>query len=239
MDSEAFFTLHKDLPREGPGEAADVAWAIRVAGTHGEARVCDVACGPGADTETLAEILPDAWIDAIDRQPGFVRATADRCARFGPRVKAWDGDMQELAGPYDLIWCAGAVYFLGVTEALQCWRPALTRTGCVAFSEPVLIGRDQPREVVEFWEEYPAITDEAGILARVTAAGYRCLGTRLVLGAPWAAYYGPQKERIETLRQGNVTDSLGEVLDAAEAEIAGWEAVPERIAYLLLVVAPE
>jgi len=27
----AFFTLHRDLPREGPGEPADVAWAMAVA----------------------------------------------------------------------------------------------------------------------------------------------------------------------------------------------------------------
>ena len=31
-DMEAFFTLHRDLPREGPGEPADVAWAALLAG---------------------------------------------------------------------------------------------------------------------------------------------------------------------------------------------------------------
>ena len=89
MDMEAFFLLHRDLPREGPGAPEDVKWAVDLAGTHGEARVCDAGCGPGADTETLAELLPDAWIDALDLHPGFAEATAARCARFRPRVKAW------------------------------------------------------------------------------------------------------------------------------------------------------
>ena len=38
-------------------------------------------------------------------------------------------------GPFDLIWCAGAVYFEGITECLQAWAPALKPGGAVAFSE--------------------------------------------------------------------------------------------------------
>lgn len=47
MDWDAFFALHRDLPREGPGEAADVAWALEVAGVAPGARVADAGCGPG------------------------------------------------------------------------------------------------------------------------------------------------------------------------------------------------
>lgn len=235
---DAFFTLHRDLPREGPGTAEDVRWAVDLAGTHGEARVCDAACGPGADTEALAALLPDAWIDALDLHAPFVEATSARCARFGPRVKAWTGSMAELAGPYDLIWCAGAVYFLGVTEALSAWKSALTRAGRVAFSEPVLIGEDQPQAVQDFWAEYPAITDEAGILARVKAAGYRVLGTRPILGAAWESYYAPMEARIADLRQGEHGPELAAVLDEGAREAAQWRAAPDRIAYLLVVAEP-
>ena len=238
MDWEAFFTLHKDLPREGPGTAEDVKWAVDLAGTHGEARVCDAGCGPGADTETLAVALPEAWIDAIELHAPFAEATAARCARFGPRVKAWAGDMAKLAGPYDLIWSAGAIYFLGVTEALSAWKTALTRAGKVAFSEPVLLGGEEPKAVRDFWEEYPAITDEAGILARVEAAGYRSLGTRRIIGTPWEAYYQPMEARIAEMRQGDVSDALEAALREGETEIANWRAAPDRIAYLLVVAEP-
>ena len=33
IPEDAFFTVHRDLEREGPGEAADVIWALEVAGT--------------------------------------------------------------------------------------------------------------------------------------------------------------------------------------------------------------
>ncbi|NDR55003.1 class I SAM-dependent methyltransferase [Aliiruegeria sabulilitoris] len=238
MDLTAFFTLHKDLPREGPGLPEDVRWAVELAGTHGEARICDAGCGPGADTETLAELLPDAWIDALDLHAPFAEATAARCARFGPRVKAWSGSMADLAGPYDLIWCAGAMYFLGVTEALSAWRGALTRAGKVAFSEPVLLGGSEPQAVRDFWAEYPAITGEAGIVERVERAGYRMLDRRLIIGAPWEAYYAPMEARIAELRAGPVSEALEAVLAEGAAEIAQWRAAPDRIAYLLCVVDP-
>ncbi|MFD0980708.1 class I SAM-dependent methyltransferase [Tropicimonas aquimaris] len=239
MDKEAFFTLHRELPREGPGCPEDVLWAIGVAGTHGEARICDAGCGPGADTEALAEYLPEAWIDAVDLHGPFADATSARCARFGPRVKAWQGSMADLAGPYDLIWCAGALYFLGVTEGLEAFRPMLTRAGRVAFSEPVLLGGAEPRAVQEFWAEYPAITDVAGIAARIATAGYRLLDTRLVIGAPWEAYYAPMEHRIAALRAEGVSDAVEAVLREGETEIAQWRAAPDRIAYLLCVVEPE
>lgn len=240
MDWDAFFTLHSDLPREGPGDAADVLWALDLAGVPAEARILDAGCGPGADTAVLAQARPEAWIDAIDRQAGLVAEAAARLARFGPRVKVWQGDMGAIAGPYDLIWSAGAVYFLGVTEALRAWRPALTRAGRIAFSEPVLLGGPEPKPaaVARFWADYPRITDAGGIAARIAAAGFAILGTRLIVGAPWAAYYEPLARRIADLRAGQVMPALAAVLDAAEVEIAAWRAAPERIAYQLAVVAP-
>ncbi|MFV0361224.1 class I SAM-dependent methyltransferase [Tropicimonas sp.] len=239
MDMESFFVLHRDLPREGPGEPQDVAWATEVAGTRGNCRVCDAGCGPGADTETLAALLPEARIDAFDLYPQFVAAAAARCARFGARVSARVGSMADLSGPYDLIWSAGAVYFLGVTEALARWRPALAEGGRVAFSEPVLLdAAENNRAVRDFWADYPAITDRAGIEARIRAAGYRVLGGRLIVGAAWEAYYLPQEARIAGLRASAVPEALEPVLREAEAEIANWRAAPDRIAYLLSVVAP-
>ncbi|HBB84928.1 MAG TPA: class I SAM-dependent methyltransferase, partial [Sulfitobacter sp.] len=44
----AFFTLHRDLPREGPGEPADVNWAVEQGDLPARAEIADVACGPGS-----------------------------------------------------------------------------------------------------------------------------------------------------------------------------------------------
>ncbi|MGL4311597.1 MAG: class I SAM-dependent methyltransferase [Paracoccaceae bacterium] len=235
---EAFFTVHRDLYREGPGTAADVHWALSVAGIGGAARVCDAACGPGADTVTLAEALPHARIDAVEMHEHFVQAAGARLAGFGPRVQVRQGDMTAISGPYDLIWCAGALYFPGVTEGLRQWRAALAPSGRVAFSEPVLLS-DAPSDIARaFWEQYPAITGLDGIVARVKAAGFRTIAHRIIVGAAWAEYFGPMRARIAALRQQAPEPALAEALDENAKEIAQWEAAPDEIAYALLVVEP-
>ncbi|MGY6549825.1 MAG: class I SAM-dependent methyltransferase [Roseinatronobacter sp.] len=233
---EAFLTLYSDLNREGPGAPADLGWALSVAATPAQARICDAGCGSGADTVTLAKNRPQARIEAVDKIAQFVAAAKARTAPFGDRVTVRQGDMAQLTGPYDLIWCAGALYFLGVTEGLRGWRPALAAGGVVAFSEPCLLPR--PSEAARaFWAEYPAISDVAGIRARVQAAGYRVLGEQMQVGDAWEAYYIPMAKRIERLRPA-ATGALAAALDAAEREIARWREAPSEIAYALMVVAP-
>ncbi len=233
---EAFLTLYSDLAREGPGAPADLGWALSVAATPAQARIMDAGCGSGADTLTLAKERPRARIEAVDKIAQFVEAAKRRTAPFGDRVQVRQGDMAQLQGPYDLIWCAGAIYFLGVTEGLRAWRPALAPGGAVAFSEPCLLPR--PSDAARaFWAEYPQITDVAGIRARVADAGYRVLGEQMQIGDAWEAYYIPMARRIAALRPG-ATGALAEALDAAEAEIARWRAAPSEIAYALMVVAP-
>ena len=157
---------------------------------------------------------------------------------FGDRVQVRQGDMAKLDGPYDLIWCAGAIYFIGIAQALRAWRPALAEGGRVAFSEPCLLPRPS-QAARDFWSvEYPQITDMAGIRDRVAQAGYRVLGENLQIGAAWENYYLPMERRIASLRPG-ASPELAAALDTAEAEIARWRAAPSEIAYALMVVAPE
>lgn len=235
--NEAFLTLYTDLAREGPGAPADLGWALSVAATPQLARICDAGCGSGADTVTLAKERPKAQIDAVDTIAQFVAAAQKRVAPFGARVQVRQGDMASIDGPYDLIWCAGALYFLGVTEGLSKWRKALAPGGAVAFSEPCLLSRPSAAARA-FWAEYPQITDVAGIRARVGAAGYRVLGEQMQVGDAWEAYYIPMARRIEKLRP-QARGALAEALDEAEREIARWKAAPSEIAYALMVVAPE
>lgn len=233
MAETGFWTVHRDLPREGPGSPEDVRWALDLAATPETARICDAACGPGADTVTLCEARPEASVEGIDKTPHFIEAARRRCPNASFRV----GDFSELTGPYDLIWCAGAVYFLGVTEALTTWRSALAPAGHIAFSEPVWLS-DTPSDAARaFWEEYPGITDLAGIEARVGAAGYRVIGHRLVVGQPWLAYYAPMQARLDRLRPDAGPELLPALKDA-QREIDLWHAAPDEIAYTLQVVAP-
>ena len=232
MNREAFFTVHRELPREGPGEAADVHWVLDQ--IPKPARVLDAACGPGADTVTLADALPEAAITAIDKMPHFVAETR---TRVPDRVTVREGDAFDVRGPFDIIWCAGAVYFKGVTQALKAWRPALGPNGRVAFSEPLQPGPDAPQAAWDFWAaEYPQSMDRAGLSDQGIAAGFETLGTRLICGRPWEDYYTPMQARIDKLR--GTDPALTDTLHEHQREIDLWRAARDHVAYLLILTRP-
>lgn len=233
--NEAFFAVHCDLDREGPGEPADVHWALAQVGRP--ARVLDAACGPGADTVTLAECLPDAEIRAVDMQASFVEQARKRTQAYGARVSCAADDMFAQSGPFDFIWCAGAIYFAGVTQGLSDFAKQLAPGGHVVFSEPVAPRQDAPEAARAIWADYPALTDQTGVEAHIQAAGFQVLATRRIVGAPWAAYYTPMQARIDHLRTDAKGDLL-EALDEAQHEIDLWRAAKDDVVYMLFVTQP-
>ena len=237
MNWEAFFALHQSLPREGPGAPDDVHWVLDQ--IPQPERILDAGCGPGADTLTFADRLPKATITAMDMHAGFVSQTSAASAQYGARVKAIQGDAFDVDGPFDLIWSAGAVYFAGIRDALQAWRAALAPEGYVAFSEPLNPGSNAPRAAHDFWQQYPQITDRQGITDRIEAAGFEVVGSRLIRGMPWAAYFDPLQARINALHAQNPSPDVREVLDAEQREIDLWRAAPDDIAYILMLVRPD
>ncbi len=234
--SQAFFTLYQGLDREGPGEPADVAWAASVVGLPRDARICDAGCGSGADVPALLQAAPEGHVTAVDSHKPFIDEVWIRVGP-DPRVTAYAGNMAKLKGPFDLIWSAGALYFLGVTEGLRAWRPALAKGGAVVFSEPCFFV-DQPSETARaFWDGEGDVGDAKSIDARVRAAGFETVATRRVSNEAWEAYYQSLERRVAALRPGADAE-LTEVLDAAEREIALSRASRDETGYLLSVVRP-
>jgi SAM-dependent methyltransferase len=235
MDWDSFFAVHSDLPREGPGEAADVHWALTLAGVPEGAAICDAGAGAGGDVAALLAV-PGARVLAIDTHPGFVAQMRARFAGEG-RVTVEAADMGTLAahpaGPFDLIWCAGALYFLGLEAGLAAMAAALKPGGVLAFSEPCYFVAQPSEAAAGFWEGYPARQAE-GIAAAVAAAGYQGLGVRALGDAAWDAYYGPMEARIARLRPG-ADAALGAMLDLCAQEAALWRQVRAETGYLLTV----
>jgi trans-aconitate methyltransferase len=233
---KAFFELHRDLPREGPGEPDDVFWAAGVAGVKRNAVMADVACGPGADIAALLQVAPEGEVHALDKTAHFVDQ-ARAVWRDDARVTLLQADMAVIRNEYDFIWCAGAVYFMGVTEALTAWRKSLRPGGAIAFSEACWFTDTRSDRAVQHWTQYPAMTDIAGVTARIKAAEYEVLDQRCLPDAAWENYFGPIDERISALRP-DADDALAAVLDEAEEEAACWRAHREEYGYLLSVVRP-
>jgi len=236
FDPDSFFTLHADLPREGPGETADVAWAAEVAQLESGARVLDAACGPGGDIGALLRAAATGHVTALDSHAPFIAAAATRFGHHG-RVSLQVGDMAAVTGPYDLIWCAGAVYFLGINAALSTWRKALADGGVIAFSEPCFFVDDPSEDARAFWDGYAA-QSAGGIAVQIAAAGYDLVATRKLSDVAWESYYRPMEARIAALRHG-ASRELASVLDEGAAEISRWRQHRAETGYLLCVVRPK
>ncbi|WP_298857112.1 class I SAM-dependent methyltransferase [uncultured Sulfitobacter sp.] len=233
----AFFQLHRDLPREGPGAPEDVAWAAGLIDLSATARIADVACGPGGDIAALLEAASAGHVTALDKTPHFVETAREAWGSDG-RVTVLKADMRVIANRYDLIWCAGAVYFMGVEAALRAWRKSLLPQGAIAFSEACWFTDTPSARAKALWDkEYPTMTDEVGITVQIAEAGYRVIGQQRLTDAAWERYYTPLEARIAALRE-RADGALTYVLDEAEEEIECWRAHRDEFGYLLSVVVP-
>ena len=230
-EADAFWALHRGLPREGPGHSSDVAWAAQVANIPVDARICDAGCGPGADFEALLAAAPQGHVTGVESHPDFVEAAA---ARNLDSVVVRQGDIAELTGPYDFIWAAGSLYFIGIVEGLRLWRGALAPGGAVAFTEPCWLVPNPAHELRRFWRRYPQLTSQFGIASRVEEAGWHSIRTRVLSDAAWEAYLEPLEARLGELRE----TGSHPVWDDAEQEIDLWRRHRRSLGYLLSVVRP-
>jgi SAM-dependent methyltransferase len=235
----AFFDLYGALQREGPGDRESLDWALSVARPAPDAVVLDAGCGSGADVPGLLAHVPRGRVVAIDLHAPFIDRV--RSAHDGDqRVRAEVADMADPpGGPFDLIWSAGAIYFMGVTAGLKSWRRHLSPSGRVAFSQ-VGWAVDFPSATARaFWDaEYPEMTTREGVLGMAAAAGYRVVADRWLPRAGWEAYYAGLQARIDALRRSAVGVELEGILTATEREIAVWHAHGDDYGYLQVVAEP-
>ncbi len=231
-----FFRLFEGLTRVGPGCAADVGWAGARANVAADARIFDAGAGPGGDVSALRQLAPDGHVHAVDKHPPFI-AHLTRKFADDAGVTGHVGDMMTAPGrAYDLIWCAGAIYNVGVTEALRRWRGFLAGKGCVAFSQIYRSGPDLPDEVRQLFDGVE-LEDADTIAGQVAAAGYGMVATRRLSDAAWEEYYRPLGARIAALRP-QAGAGMARVLDQTEAEIAIWRKYRRDFGYLLCAVRP-
>ena len=234
---EAFFIVHRDLPREGPGSDEDVLWATGLAGIARDARLLDAGCGPGADIPALRASAPDGHVVAVDAHAPFVEQ-ARALVVNDPQVTLVAGDMAAVGGPFDFIWCAGALYFLGIEPGLETLREKLAPGGAIAFSHLTYLVPDPAAELRTALEaELPDIGGPDALAARIRAAGFEVLGQRILPHASWQAYYGPMRARIATLRPA-ADAALTVALDECEAEAALYDRLGDQYGYTLSVVRP-
>ncbi len=241
-----FFELFSGLPRQGPGDAKSTRRALSsVPKLSLQSRILDIGCGTGAQTFVLAEAT-SAQIVAIDNHPPYVDEVNRKAVNLNisDRVIGRVADMRLLDftnDSFDLIWCEGAIYNLGVEDALQDWRKLLRKDGSIAFTEVCWRKPNPPVECKDFWErEYPAIRTRKALITAIKASRYVVLDQfELPTSAWWSEYYRPLQSNISAFRKRYEGDKEAEELcDQCEYEIAIWRSYAEFYVYEFLVVEP-
>ncbi|MCP3937830.1 MAG: class I SAM-dependent methyltransferase [Actinomycetia bacterium] len=245
---QLFLEVYGTLPRAGPGSTAETLRGLSLVPNKGNIqRLLDLGCGPGAQTLVLAGALPEADVLALDLAPQMVAEARRRCdeAGLGDRVEVAEGDLtapQVPAASQDLIWCEGAIYFAGIEAALSTWRPLLSAGGVVAFTEPIWIGRSPPEELAAWWnEEYPAISDEDGVRAAVSSAGFETIGFfGLAAASWWDEYYEPMETRVKKLLHEHPQDPVAvEIAAVATNEIEMFRRFSDFYTYGFFITRPD
>lgn len=219
--------VHAGLPRQAPGDDESTLRALAACTELPmQPSVLDIGCGPGMQTVALARATRGT-ITAVDLYEQYLIELRARATEAGvrDRIQAMHADMTDLPfgkDSFDLIWSEGAAYIMGITEAFTHWQEFLRPEGYIVVSEIswLVPEAEVPQRAFDFFHnEYPAITDVPGNLARIEACGYEIVDHfTLPDQSWWTDYYTPLEARLEAVRPKYADDTLalGFIADTAE-----------------------
>jgi SAM-dependent methyltransferase len=226
-----FFELHRDLPREGPGDDASTARALALVAPYLPqlAEILDIGCGPGAQTMVLARETA-ATITAVDVHAPFLRELERRAAAAGvsDRIRTLQASMQALPiarSSFDAIWSEGAIWLIGFAAGLAAWRPLLRTRGVAVVSELTWLVAEPDARERAFWSRaYPAMQSDEANRAAIGAEGYDLLGTFTLPHESWfTEYLDPLERRAAAMaarHAGNAEAVAWLTAECEEVEIA-------------------
>lgn len=202
MPVEAMIDLFLGLQRMSPGSQETTAQAFQIAARDREIQsIVEFGCGNGISTIDLAR-LGGVPVTAIDNCAPFLSQLKDKIDKLGlgQQVQVLDQSM-DAAWPeetrFDLIWCEGSVYAIGLEDALKRWRKLLPQGGRIAVSDLVWIASEPALEAKRYWENQGLglrNCDEARAL--FTSLGYRMIDDFVFPNRDWQNYYQPLKSYL-------------------------------------------
>lgn len=224
---EVFYQIFEALPRQGPGDEKSTKRAFqKLTGLPAHPEILDIGCGTGRQTLVLAKIT-SANITALDNHAPFIEKLKRNARRAGcaDRIRCVVGDMNSMnlpKGSFDVIWCEGAAFVMGFSNALKAWRPLLRPRGYIAVSELVWFKQKAPQEIEDFFtREYPDMKYYENIFPLIESAGYKMVNYFPLPGKSWwTHYYTPMEKKLAEMRrkyQGNKKAQA--IFDSLQLEI--------------------
>ena len=203
---EIFFEVYESLPRQGPGNRACASRALGLCrDLPPTPLVLDLGCGVGGQTLHLAELTSGSIVAIDSHAPSIERLQATVAGRsLAHRVRPLVGDIarpDQAFESFDLIWSEGALYNIGIENALQIYRGLLRPHGYLAFTDAVWRQENPPPEVKASFDDYPTMGSVSDVLAAIEKNGFSLAGHfTLPDEAWWDDFYTPMERRIEDLR---------------------------------------
>ncbi len=239
---DAMIDLFRDIDRMAPGSRETTLRAFTAATKGNDVQaIVEFGCGSGISTLLLAE-QSAARVTAVDTCQAFLdrlqtKATAagvsDRITIVNQSMdKAWPSGTQ-----FDLIWCEGAVYNMGLETALTKWRPLLSNSGRIAVSDLIWLEGYPEEAVRDFWEKeglFMPTMQEAEALFE--ACGYRMIDRFVYPNSDWKNYYAPVRERLSDWAAGwHDADEAKSTVRMFEDEMKVYEDFGSQYGYVFFV----
>jgi ubiquinone/menaquinone biosynthesis C-methylase UbiE len=241
---QIFFQIHRDNPREGPGnfESTQKAYAL-LKNLPEKPRILDIGCGPGKQTLDLAEIS-SAEIYAIDNHNDYLNHLNQKIKKRGlsHRVFPMHCDMGSLTFEeeyFDVIWAEGSIFIIGFEKGLVSWKPFLKPEGYVAVSELTWLRDDPPEELEEYMSSgYPAMNSIERNTAIIRRAGYKFIDAFILPeNAWWDDYYHHIEKKIAAMKSKSDSDpDVLEILKEEEREIAIYRHYSDYYGYVFYIM---